>query len=71
MKLFGKKRLPRLALRVGVPLRGRVHKMSVVHGGECSVVVRFGLDEPRARELNQGTLLEVFEAVPPKEDKQK
>lgn len=46
------------------PLRGRVHKVSIVAGGEVSVVVRFGIDEPRARELNQGRLLEVFEAPP-------
>lgn len=41
------------------PLRGRVHKVSVVRGGEVSVVVRFGLDEPNARLLNQGALLEL------------
>jgi hypothetical protein len=41
------------------PLRARVHKVSIVAGGEVSVVVRFGIEEPRARELNQGALLEV------------
>lgn len=51
-----------------VALRGRVHKVSVVRGGEVSVVVRFGIDEPAARALNQGALLElevVAEAPPP------
>lgn len=51
------------------PLRGRVHKVSVVRGGEVSVVVRFGIDEPHARALNQGALLELAvlkEADPPK-----
>jgi hypothetical protein len=49
------------------PLRGRVHKVSVVRGGEVSVVVRFGVEEPNARALNQGALLEldvVAEAPP-------
>ena len=54
---FFRKRLQ----RVGDPIRGRVHKISIVAGGEVSVVVRFGLDEPNARQLLQGTLVEVFE----------
>lgn len=41
------------------PIRGRVHKVSVVAGGEVSIVMRFGIDEPRARNLNQGELLDV------------
>lgn len=40
-------------------MRGRVHKVSVVKGGEVSVVVRFGVEEPTARQLNQGALLEI------------
>jgi hypothetical protein len=44
-------------------LHGRVHKVSVVRGGEVSVVVRFGLDEPDARKLNQGDLLAIAVAA--------
>ena len=43
-------------------IRGRVHKISIVAGGEVSVVLRFGLDEPRARQLMQGALVELHEA---------
>lgn len=41
------------------PLRGRVHRMSVTKGGEVSIVVRFGMEESRARQLNQGALLDI------------
>lgn len=47
--------------RTGAGLRARVHKISIIAGGEVSVVLRFGLDEPRAKQLLQGTLVEVFE----------
>ena len=49
--------------RGGAPLRGRVHRVSIVAGGEVSIVRRFGLDEPRARELNQGARVEVHDVV--------
>lgn len=50
----------------GDAVRGRVHRVSIVAGGEVSVVLRFGVEEPRARELNQGQLIEVLAAAPPK-----
>lgn len=56
--------LSRLTLKRGAPLRGRVHRVSIVAGGEVSIVLRFGLDEPRARELNQGALVEVVAVTP-------
>jgi hypothetical protein len=49
----------------GDAVRGRVHRVSIVAGGEVSIVLRFGIDEPRARELNQGQLVEVLAATPP------
>lgn len=54
--------------RVGQGLRGRVHKISIIAGGEVSIVIRCGLEEPRARALAQGSLVEFFETragVPP------
>ena len=42
-------------------IRGRVHKISIIAGGDVSVVLRFGMDEPRARELVQGALVELQE----------
>jgi hypothetical protein len=42
-------------------IRGRVHKISIVAGGEVSVVIRFGIDEPQARQLTQGALVEIQE----------
>lgn len=47
--------------RTGQGMRGRVHKLSIIAGGEVSIVIRCGLDEPRARQLLQGTLIEFFE----------
>ena len=56
----------RRLIAAGVPgapaLRARVHKISIIAGGEVSVVLRFGLDEPRARQLTQGALVELQEA---------
>ena len=43
------------------PLRARVHKISIIAGGEVSVVLRVGIDEPRARQLTQGALVELWE----------
>lgn len=40
-------------------LRGRVHRVSIIAGGEVSIVLRFGIDEPDARQLNQGCLAAV------------
>lgn len=60
----------RSAFSVGEGMRGRVHKISIISGGEVSIVVRFGLDEPRARQLLQGSLVELFETregIPPRE----
>jgi hypothetical protein len=45
--------------------RGRVHRVSIVKGGEVSVVLRFGVEEARARGLNQGALIELHEIRPP------
>lgn len=42
-------------------MRGRVHKIGIVAGGEVSVVIRFGIDEPNARWLQQGALVELQE----------
>lgn len=47
----------------GAQIRGRVHKISIIAGGEVSVVLRFGLDEPRARQLAQGSLVELQEVA--------
>lgn len=60
----------RSAYRVGEGMRGRVHKISIIAGGEVSIVIRCGMDEPRARQLLQGSLVEFFETregAPPKE----
>lgn len=54
--------------RVGQGMRGRVHKISIIAGGEVSIVIRCGMDEPRARQLLQGSLVEFFETregIPP------
>lgn len=57
--------LSRFKLRTrGSTIRGRVHKISIVAGGEVSVVLRFGLDEPQARQLSQGSLVELAEVSP-------
>jgi hypothetical protein len=47
------------AASVGPPLRGRVHRVSIVAGGEVSVVLRFGGEEIAARALEQGALAEL------------
>lgn len=52
----------RSTYKAGQGIRGRVHKLSIVAGGEVSIVIRCGLDEPQARHLTQGTLVEFFEA---------
>lgn len=44
-----------------VALRGRVSKVSIVRGGAVSVHVTFGIDEPGARLLDQGSLVELVE----------
>lgn len=44
-----------------VALRGRISKMSITRGGRVSVVVTFGIDEPLARMLDQGALVELLE----------
>lgn len=45
----------------GDGIRGRIHKISIVQGGEVSIVIRCGIDEPRARQLSQGRLVELHE----------
>lgn len=50
---------------MGPPLRGRVHRVSIVAGGEVSVVLRFGGEEVAARALNQGTLVQLRELPTP------
>lgn len=48
--------------RNGNPMRGRVSRVSVIRGGEVSVVLRFGLEElDRAKQLMPGVVLEVDE----------
>ena len=47
--------------------RGRVHRVSIVQGGEVSVVLRFGVEEANARGLNQGALVELREIPKPAE----
>lgn len=54
-----------MILEPSPPLRGRVHRVSIVAGGEVSVVLRFGGEEVAARALNQGTLVELREAPAP------
>lgn len=49
----------------GQPVRGRVHRVSIIQGGEVSVVLRFGVEEANARGLNQGALIELRELVKP------
>ena len=57
---FLKRFMPRK--RNGNPMRGRVSRVSVIRGGEVSVVLRFGLEElDRAKQLMPGVLLEVDE----------
>lgn len=51
----------RRGYRVGEGMRGRVHKISIIAGGEVSIVIRCGMDEPHARHLLQGSLVEFFE----------
>lgn len=47
------------------PLRGRVHRVAIVRGGELSVTLRFGVDEPDARvAFNQGVMVEVLPIAP-------
>lgn len=60
MKLTLQRFFRRSAYRVGQGMRGRVHKISIIAGGEVSIVIRCGMDEPRARMLAQGTLVEFF-----------
>lgn len=60
------------AAHVGKPIRGRVHRVSVVQEGELSIVVRFGLEELEgAKRLLSGTPVEVFvlERPPAKDTK--
>ena len=45
----------------GPTMRGRVHKIGIVAGGEVSLVIRFGMDEPHARWLHQGALVQLQE----------
>lgn len=40
-------------------IRGRVHRVSIIPRGEVSMVIRFGMDEPTARQVNQGSLVAV------------
>jgi hypothetical protein len=42
-----------------IPMRGKVSRISVIRSGEVSMVVRFGIDEARARGLTPGTLVEL------------
>lgn len=46
-------------VRTGEPMRGRVNRVNIISSGELSVVVRFGMDEPRAHELKPGTMIEL------------
>jgi hypothetical protein len=46
-------------VRPVAPLRGKVSRISVIRSGEVSMVVRFGIDEARARGLTPGTLVEL------------
>lgn len=53
-----KSRLRGLLATLATPpeMRGRVSKVSVLPDGTRSVVIRFGIDEPGARDLVPGTL---------------
>lgn len=52
----------RLFKRTGKSIRGRVSRVSIIRGGEVSVVVRFGLEErDRVQAFTPGTLLELVE----------
>jgi hypothetical protein len=42
-------------------MRGIVSRVSILKSGEVSVVMRFGLDETRARGLTPGAVLETVE----------
>lgn len=53
------KSLWRRVVRTGEPIRGVVNRVSVIKGGERSVVIRFGLDEPDIDQLKPGTLIAV------------
>lgn len=45
-------------------IRGRVHKVSVIRGGELSVVLRFGIEEMHnARALTPGMLVRITREV--------
>lgn len=66
-KLWGRLFKPS-AYRVGQGMRGRVHKISIIAGGEVSIVIRCGMDEPSARSLSQGALVEFFESRAPADD---
>lgn len=43
-------------------MRGIVSRVSILKSGEVSVVMRFGLDETRARGLTPGAVLETVES---------
>lgn len=63
MKLseFLRRMAPEVSSTKPAGIRGRIRNISIVAGGEVSVVVRFGLDEPKARQLAQGALVELQE----------
>lgn len=42
-------------------LRGRIHKISYVKGGELSIVIRFGIEEAYENRIQQGTLVAMIE----------
>lgn len=49
-------------------LRGRIHRIAIVQGGEVSVVVRFGMEEPHAKDLEQGALVDLSTIDMPNEE---
>lgn len=54
--------------RIGKPMRGRIHRIAIVQGGEVSVVVRFGMEEPQAKDLEQGALVDLSTIDMPNEE---
>ena len=55
MKLgeFLRRMAPEFGTRHGGQVRGRIHKISIIAGGEVSIVLRFGLDGSSGRTLEQ------------------
>lgn len=49
-------------------MRGRIHRIAIVQGGEVSVVVRFGMEEPQAKDLEQGALVDLSTIDMPNEE---